>query len=86
MWTDQLDDITGYDDRKNGNGFGLGFYLLNDFNQYGAKGVFGWGGYHTTHFWIDPKNEMYAIYLCRRYPYNQETLPQFRKAGYEAMK
>ena len=86
MWTDQLGDIPGYDDRKNGNGFGLGFYVLNDFNQYGAEGVFGWGGYHTTHFWIDPKNEMYAIYLCRRYPYNQETLTQFRKAVYEAMK
>jgi len=86
MWTDQLGDIPGYDDRKNGNGFGLGFYVLNDFNRYGAEGVFGWGGYHTTHFWIDPKNEMYAIYLCRRYPYNQETLTQFRKAVYEAMK
>ena len=24
MWTDQLGDIPGYDDRKNGNGFGLG--------------------------------------------------------------
>ena len=78
MWTDQLGDIPGYDDRKNGNGFGLGFYVLNDFNRYGAEGVFGWGGYHTTHFWIDPKNEMYAIYLCRRYPFNAETLKQFR--------
>ena len=86
MWTDQLDDITGYDDRKNGNGFGLGFYLLNDFNQYGAEGVLGWGGYHTTHFWIDPKNAMYAIYLCRHYPYNQEPLTQFRMVVYEAMK
>ena len=50
MWTDQLGNIPGYDDRKNGNGFGLGFYVLNDFNQYGAEGVFGWGGYHTTLF------------------------------------
>ena len=85
MWTDQLGDIPGYDDRKNGNGFGLGFYVLNDFNQFGAEGVFGWGGYHTTHFWIDPKNEMYGIFLSRRYPFQAETLTQFRKAVYEAM-
>ena len=22
------------------------------------KGIYGWGGYHTTHFWIDPVNEL----------------------------
>ena len=86
MWTDQLGDIPGYEDRKNGNGFGLGFYVLNDFNRYGADGVFGWGGYHTTHFWIDPQNEIYAIFLCRRYPFSEATLTQFRAAVYEAIK
>ena len=86
MWTDQLGDIPGYNDRGNSNGFGLGFYIINDFNRYGADGVFGWSGYHTTHFWIDPKNEMYAIFLCRRYPYSEVTLTQFRAAVYEAMK
>ena len=85
MWKDQIGNIPGYDDQKNGNGFGLGFYVLNDFNKYGAEGVFGWGGYHTTHFWIDPKNELYAIFMCRRYPYNGETLKQFRKAVYESL-
>ena len=85
MWTDQIGNIPGYDDRKNGNGFGLGFYVLNDFNKFGAEGLFGWGGYHTTHFWIDPKNELYAIFMCRRYPYNGETLIQFRKAVYESL-
>jgi len=86
MWADHLGDIPGYDDRKNGNGFGLGFYVLNNFNRYGADGVYGWGGYHTTHFWIDPQNEMYAIFLCRRYPFNEATLTQFRAAVYEAIK
>ena len=85
MWTDQIGNIPGYDDRKNGNGFGLGFYVLNDFNKFGAEGVFGWGGYHTTHFWVDPKNDLYAIFMCRRYPYNGETLTQFRKAVYESL-
>jgi CubicO group peptidase (beta-lactamase class C family) len=47
--------------------------------------VFDWGGYHTTHFWIDPKNELYAIFMCRRYPYNGETLKHFRKAVYESL-
>ena len=32
MWKDQIGNIPGYDDQKNGNGFGLGFYVLNDFN------------------------------------------------------
>ena len=54
--------------------------------QNSPNGIFGWGGYHTTHFWIDPKNKLYAVFMARLYPYNGKTQTEFRQAVYEALK
>jgi len=89
MLDDQIASIPGYDDRKIGYGFGLGFYVLLDTKAEGINspnGIYGWGGYHTTHFWIDPKNKLYSVFMTRRHPYNGETLVRFRKAVYDAFK
>jgi CubicO group peptidase (beta-lactamase class C family) len=67
---------------------GLGFYVLEnpELGGNGApKGIYGWGGYHTTHFWIDPVNELYAIFLTRLYPTPSESLQIFRTAVYESL-
>ena len=41
-----------------GQGFGLGFYVVEDVGERGwpgSAGEFGWGGaYHTT-YWVDPR-------------------------------
>ena len=89
MLSDQLEDIPGYGDTRKGYAFGLGFYFLEDTKKEGQNspnGIFGWGGYHTTHFWIDPKNKLYAIFMARLYPYNGKIQTEFRKAVYEALK
>ena len=42
--------------------WGLGVRVLTD--QYILpKGCFGWSGAYGTHFWIDPENRIYAIYM-----------------------
>ena len=28
-----------------------------------TKGIYGWSGYHGTHFWIDPRRKC-LLYLC----------------------
>ena len=89
MLADQIEGIPGYDDRKNGYGFGLGFYVLLDTKMEGMNspnGIYGWGGYHTTHFWIDPENRLYSVFMTRRHPFNNESLVQFREAVYDSLK
>ena len=89
MLADQIEGIPGYDDRKNGYGFGLGFYVLLDTKMEGVNspnGIYGWGGYHTTHFWIDPENRLYSVFMTRRHPFNNESLVQFREAVYDSLK
>jgi len=88
MLGDQLEGIPGYGDRKNGYGFGLGFYVLLDTKTEGVNspnGIYGWGGYHTTHFWIDPENRLYTVFMTRRHPFNNESLVQFREAVYDSL-
>lgn len=55
-----------------GAGFGLGFAVIKD---VGAKGVpgsageYGWGGaYHST-YWVDPKEQLIAVYLTQLRPH-----------------
>lgn len=88
MLADQLEGVPGYGDRKNGYGFGLGFYVLLDTKTEGVNspnGIYGWGGYHTTHFWIDPENRLYNVFMTRRHPFNNESLVEFREAVYDSL-
>jgi len=29
------------------------------------KGMFGWAGYHNTHFWIEPEKNLYGLFMTR---------------------
>lgn len=44
------------------SGWGLGVQLV-DGDGVLPKGTFGWSGAYGTHFWVDPVNEITAIYL-----------------------
>ncbi len=93
MLTDQLGENTpGYGGKERRSHFGLGFdvsrVVAKDAADEGGEvpaGIFGWGGYHTTHFWIDPVNELYAIFMTRLYPSPGEALKRFRAAVYGAL-
>ena len=42
--------------------WGLGVRIEPN-HAYLPKGLYGWSGAYGTHFWIDPENEITAIYL-----------------------
>jgi CubicO group peptidase (beta-lactamase class C family) len=49
------------------------------------KGIFGWSGYHNTHFWIDQENDLFGLFMTRRTPYEQNIQRRFRRAVYQAI-
>jgi CubicO group peptidase (beta-lactamase class C family) len=55
----------------NGIGFGLGFSVTMDPAKTlipGSPGEYAWGGAATTSFWIDPKEELIAIFMTQVLP------------------
>jgi CubicO group peptidase (beta-lactamase class C family) len=55
----------------NGIGFGLGFAVTMNPAQTlipGSPGEFNWGGAATTSFWIDPAEELIAIFMTQVLP------------------
>ena len=54
-----------------GQGFGLGFYVVEDLGARGtpgSAGEFGWGGaYHTT-YWVDPREQLVVVHLTQLVP------------------
>jgi CubicO group peptidase (beta-lactamase class C family) len=55
----------------NGIGFGLGFSVTVDPAQTliaGSRGEYSWGGAATTSFWIDPAEDLIAIFMTQVLP------------------
>lgn len=54
-----------------GQGFGLGFYVVEDLGARGVPGSvgeFGWGGaYHST-YWVDPAEDLIVVHLTQLIP------------------
>jgi len=67
MTTDHLGGL----DFRPGQGFGLGFSVVEDLGergQPGSVGEFGWGGaYHST-YWVDPQERLVVVYLTQLLP------------------
>jgi CubicO group peptidase (beta-lactamase class C family) len=54
-----------------GIGFGLGVSVMLDpakANVLGTPGEYAWGGYASTAFWVDPKEDMTVIFLTQLLP------------------
>lgn len=54
--------------RPRGEGFGLSVRVVSDAvarNSPLTNGSYGWSGAFGTHFWVDPKQKMVAIYLVQ---------------------
>lgn len=72
-----------------GFGFGLGVSVMLDPAQagmMGSPGLFGWGGWANTHFWIDKKEKLIGILMLQYIP--SGTYPvtnDFRTAVYQAI-
>ncbi len=55
-----------------GEGFGFGFAVVDnvaDTKMPGSNGIFYWSGAFNTHFFIDPKEKMVAVFMTQVNPY-----------------
>jgi len=86
---DELIPIRVQPHTLHGCGFGLGFRVLVDVTQAGrlaSEGEFGWGGYASTSFFVDPKERLTGLLLTqlapsRYYPIREE----FKVLVYQAL-
>jgi CubicO group peptidase (beta-lactamase class C family) len=55
-------------------------------NLRGAVGSHGWGGWASTHFWIDPVEEIIRILMVQYIPSGSYPIREdFRNAVYQAL-
>ena len=75
--------------RYDGVGFGLGFARLLDpavAKVAGNAGEFNWGGLASTAFWVDPVDEITAVFMTQLMPSSTFPLrPQLRQLVYQAV-
>ena len=66
--------------------YGFTFSVLEkpELDVTGApKGIYGWSGYHNTHFWIDPENKLFGLFMSRAIEFDFSILSRFKKASYQ---
>ncbi|MGH3435230.1 MAG: serine hydrolase domain-containing protein [Sciscionella sp.] len=72
-----------------GTGFGLGFGVVTDpvaSKALGSAGEYSWGGLASTAFWVDPQEEITAMFFTQLIPSSTYPIrPQFRQLIYQAL-
>ena len=71
-----------------GYGFGLGFAVRRDTgvaNTPGSIGDYNWGGLAGTYFWIDPKEELVAVWMMQAPGGRLHHRQRFRTLVYQAI-
>ncbi len=71
-----------------GEGFGLGFAVVENVAEtglLGSEGIFYWSGANNTHFFIDPKENLIAIFMTQLAPYNGEYHKKLRQHVIQAV-
>ena len=76
------------DTRKLGFNYGFSMFVLDDPVVDGTgstKGIYGWSGYHGTHFWIDPTKKMFGLFMSRHRQNisNIDVQKELRRAVYQ---
>ena len=84
MLSDQLKDVPGFGSADKGYMLGFGFQVFKEdrANKSVPVGSYGWSGYHTTHFWIDPKGKQFGLFMARLYPFNGDILTKLQQVIY----
>jgi CubicO group peptidase (beta-lactamase class C family) len=72
---------------RGSKGFDMGFsvYVLDDPSMdptLAPKGIYGWSGYHNTHFWIDPASNLFVLFMSRSREFENDMTRQLRVAVY----
>ena len=68
--------------------YGFSFFVLRDPDLDGtnsSKGIYGWSGYHNTHFWIDPEKKLFGLFMTRAREFSFEIQKEFRRAVYSSL-
>lgn len=67
-------------------GFGLGFSLaLEDGVDRQGLGSFGWAGIAGTEFWVDPKNDLFMVFMVQAVEMSSEYQNKNRQWIYDAL-
>ncbi|GMR22737.1 MAG: serine hydrolase domain-containing protein [Acidobacteriota bacterium] len=67
--------------------FGLGFSITQAAGDGIPEGVVGWGGFYGSEFWIDPENEIVAVFMSQVYdlPRRNEIVRRFGSEVFRAL-
>jgi CubicO group peptidase (beta-lactamase class C family) len=68
-----------------GMGFGLGFSLVKGPPQPAGAGTFSWWGIAGTEFWVDPKNDLFMVFMVQSRDLAMEYQRKNRKWIYDAL-
>ena len=73
---------------EKGAGFGLGFSVIlipEKMNRPGGTGQLQWGGYFSTHFFIDPEKKAIGITMTQQMPGGEDINTPFQNEVYRAL-
>lgn len=65
--------------------YGFSLFVLDDTELDGtnsSKGIYGWSGYHNTHFWIDDEKQLFGLFMTRAREFSFDLQKEFRRAVY----
>lgn len=74
--------------RAEGRGFGLSVQVISDHiaaNTLISNESFGWDGAFGTHFWVDPKEKIVALFMVQAAGPNRLMNPDFEEAVMQAL-
>jgi CubicO group peptidase (beta-lactamase class C family) len=69
-------------------GFGLGFGVLYNTDKDpspAANGQFYWGGYFRTHFFVDPEQDIIALFMSQKLPYSDDYMIALNRYVYSTL-
>ncbi len=69
--------------------FGFGFYIINDIAKegiLGSNGTYSWGGAFYTLFWIDPRENLIAVFMTQLRPNQTDIGDKFKTMVYQSLK
>ena len=67
--------------------YGYSLFVLTDPQLDGtnsSKGIYGWSGYHNTHFWIDRERNLFGLFMTRAREFSFGIQKEFRKSVYSS--
>ena len=72
-------------EKLKGYHYGFSVFVLDDpmaDDSNVPKGIWGWAGYHNTHFWIDPKTKSFGLFMSRAREFTFDIPLNIRKIVY----